>query len=179
MAVEFLLGREGCGGHSALMSRVSAGIVLYETDGDTLRVLLAHPGGPFEKKDDRGRWSIPKGEVEEGEDLLACARREFEEETGHDAGSGPFLPLGEIKQKGGKVVHAWAASGKWNSAKFKSNTFQIEWPPKSGKMQSFPEVDKAEMLPLNKALEKIKETQRPLLARLAEKLGLQVSSSSR
>ncbi len=158
------------------MSRVSAGIVLYETDGVFLRVLLAHPGGPFEKKDDRGRWSIPKGEVDEGEDLLACARREFFEETGHDAGEGPFLPLGQITQKGGKVVHAWATPGKWDPSKFQSNTFTTEWPPKSGKMQTFPEVDRAEMLPLETALEKIKETQRPLLARLAESLGIQVQS---
>ena len=156
------------------MSRVSAGIVLYEADGETLRVLLAHPGGPLEKKDDRGRWSIPKGEVDEGEDLLACARREFEEETGMNPGNGPFVELGQIQQKGGKIVHAWATPGKWDAAKFHSNLFEMEWPPKSGRMQSFPEVDKAEMLPLRKAFELIKERQRPLLTRLADRLGVRI-----
>jgi len=161
------------------MSRISAGIVLYEADGDSIRVLIAHPGGPMEKKDDRGRWSIPKGEVDPGEDLLACAKREFEEETGMSAGSGPFLPLGQIQQKGGKIVHAWATPGRWDAAKFTSNSFEMEWPPKSGKMQSFPEVDRAEMLPLKKALERIKETQRPLLTRLADKLGVRVPAEYR
>jgi predicted NUDIX family NTP pyrophosphohydrolase len=177
--VEFLLGLRAAAAIMKPMSRVSAGIVLYETEEGVLRVLLAHPGGPFEKKDDRGRWSIPKGEVDEGEDLLACARREFFEETGHDAGDGPFHPLGEITQKGGKVVHAWATPGKWDPAKFQSNTFTTEWPPKSGRMREFPEVDKAEMLPLEAACALIKETQWPLLARLAQTLGIPAPSEQR
>ena len=154
------------------MPRTSAGIVLYEREGEELRVLLIHPGGPYMKKKDVGHWSIPKGEVDEGEDLLTCARRELSEETGADAGEGPFLPLGEIKQKGGKIVHAWGAAGRWDPAQFTSNTFEIEWPPESGRIGTYPEVDRAEMLPLVAALYRIKETQRPLLLRLAAALGV-------
>ena len=156
------------------MPRTSAGIVLYELEGKDLRVLLVHPGGPLMRKKDVGHWSIPKGEIDEGEDLLACARRELVEETGQDAGEGPFLALGQIKQKGGKVVHAWGAAGRYDAAKFTSNTFEMEWPPESGKVGTFPEVDRAEMLSLQSAMFRIKETQRPLLARLAEQLGVPV-----
>jgi predicted NUDIX family NTP pyrophosphohydrolase len=159
-----------------VMSRISAGIVLYEKTGQDLRVLLIHPGGPYMKKKDVGHWSIPKGEVDEGEDLLTCARRELQEETGVNAGEGPFIPLGEIKQKGGKIVHAWGVEGRWNPDEFSSNTFEMEWPPQSGKMGVFPEVDRAEMLPLQAALYRIKETQMPLLTRLAEILGVPVAA---
>jgi predicted NUDIX family NTP pyrophosphohydrolase len=154
------------------MNRISAGLVLYEKDGNDLRVLLIHPGGPYMKKKDVGHWSIPKGEVDEGEDLLACACREFSEETGHDVGDGSFIPLGEIRQKGGKIVHAWGVAGHWDPAKFSSNTFEMEWPPQSGRIGVYPEVDRAEMLPLPAALYRIKETQRPLLLRLAEALNV-------
>ena len=154
------------------MPRTSAGIVLYELEGNNLRVLLIHPGGPLEKRKDVGHWSIPKGEVDDGEDLFTCAARELGEETGHDIGHGPFIQLGSIQQKGGKIVHAWGAPGKWDADKFTSNTFTMEWPPKSGKMGEFPEVDRAEMLPLAAALYRIKETQRPLLTRLAGALNI-------
>lgn len=153
------------------MSRMSAGIVLYERGADGLRVLLVHPGGPFARRKDVGYWSVPKGEVDAGEDLLACACREFQEETGHDAGKGPFVELGSIVQKGGKTVYAWGAEGRFDPARFTSNHFEMEWPPKSGRTESFPEVDRAEMLPLVEALFRIKETQRSLLLRLAERLG--------
>jgi predicted NUDIX family NTP pyrophosphohydrolase len=156
------------------MNRISAGIVLYEMDGADFRVLLIHPGGPYMKKKDVGHWSIPKGEVDAGEDLLTCAKREFHEETGHDAGDGPFIPLGEIKQKGGKIVHAWGVAGHWDPAKFSSNTFEMEWPPQSGRIGTYPEVDRAEMLLLQAAIYRIKETQRPLLLRLAEALKVDV-----
>ncbi|MFA5257252.1 MAG: NUDIX domain-containing protein [Opitutales bacterium] len=155
------------------MIRTSAGLLMYEQSRDGLRVLLAHPGGPYEKKKDIGRWSIPKGEVDQGEDLLECARREFFEETGHDAGSGPFIPLGSIRQKGGKEVHAWAFAGTWDPGKFTSNTFEVEWPPRSGQIRSYPEVDRAEMLPEMAAMHRIKETQRPLIERLSAHLAAQ------
>jgi len=156
------------------MSRVSAGIVLYELDGGRLSVLLIHPGGPLTAHRDVGHWSIPKGEVDEGEDLFECAARELAEETGQNAGNGPFIALGSIVQKGGKTVHAWGAPGKWDAAHFSSNSFEMEWPPKSGRMMTFPEVDRAEMLPLASAMYRIKDTQRPLLKRLAEALGVAV-----
>ena len=156
------------------MSRISAGIVLYELNGSSLSVLLIHPGGPLTAHKDVGYWSIPKGEVDEGEDLFTCAVREFAEETGHSVGDGPYVSLGSIVQKGGKTVHAWGAHGKWDAEHFTSNMFDMEWPPKSGRIQTFPEVDRAEMLPLAQALYRIKDTQRPLLRRLAEALGVPV-----
>ena len=156
------------------MNRISAGLVLYDFEGGSLRVLLTHPGGPFTKRKDVGHWSISKGEVDEGEDLLACAKRELLEETGHVAGDGPFIPLGSIQQKGGKIVHAWGVAGHWDATHFTSNTFEQEWPLESGRIQTFPEVDRAEMLILQSALYRIKETQRPLLIRLAEALGAPV-----
>jgi predicted NUDIX family NTP pyrophosphohydrolase len=143
---------------------------MYAIEEDKLRVLIVHPSGPYAKKNDRGHWSIPKGEVDEGEDLLTCARREFFEETGHDAGAGPFIPLGSIRQKGGKVVHAWGFPGRWVPENFCSNTFEIEWPEGSGKIETWPEVDRAEMMSLKKASEFIKDTQMPLLERLAIRL---------
>ncbi|MBN1403823.1 MAG: NUDIX domain-containing protein [Opitutales bacterium] len=150
------------------MERISAGLLMYEGRGDALRVLIVHPAGPYAKKKDIGHWSIPKGEIDEGEDLLTCARREFREETGHDAGEGPFIPLGSIRQKGGKLVHCWAFEGHWDEANFSSNSFEMEWPPKSGRVQSYPEVDRAEMLPPTAAKYRIKETQRPFIDRLEE-----------
>jgi predicted NUDIX family NTP pyrophosphohydrolase len=156
------------------MNRVSAGIVLYELEGKFLKVLLIHPGGPLTVRKDVGHWSIPKGEVDEGEDLFTCATRELKEETGHEAGNVPFIPLGSIVQKGGKTVHAWGAPGRWDATHFSSNSFEMEWPPKSGRMVTFPEVDRAEMLPLASALYRIKDTQRPLLRRLAEVLGVPI-----
>ena len=148
------------------MTRQSAGIVLHRTRNGTIEVFLVHPGGPLWKNKDAGAWSIPKGEFAEGEDALAAARREFEEETGASI-DGHFVALAPIRQRGGKVVHAWAVEGDVALAQLVSNTFTIEWPPKSGKMQSFPEVDRYAWLPLDEARSKINEAQRALLDELA------------
>jgi predicted NUDIX family NTP pyrophosphohydrolase len=122
--------------------RMSAGILLYKKRGDAIEVFLVHPGGPFWKGKNEGAWSIPKGEFTEGEAPLAAAIREFEEETGKKI-DGDFIQLTPIKQKAGKLVHAWAVEGEIDSDKIVSNTFRQEWPYKSGKWQTFPEVDKA------------------------------------
>src|SRR5262245_21038836 len=121
------------------MPRISAGLLMYRYRDGGLEVLLVHPGGPFFKKKDSGAWSIPKGEVEGGDDPLATARREFQEETGTTP-SGPFTSLTSVKQKGGKVVHAWAFSGDLDVSAIVSNTFTMEWPPRSGRTAEFPEV---------------------------------------
>ncbi len=131
-----------------------------------LEVFLAHPGGPFFRNKDAGYWSIPKGEIEEGEDLLAAARREFKEEVGIDP-RGDFLDLGTVQQKGGKVVYAWAFKGDWNETRpVQSNTFELEWPPSSGKVQHFPEIDRAAFFTIPAARKKLKEAQHPFLERL-------------
>jgi predicted NUDIX family NTP pyrophosphohydrolase len=121
----------------------SAGILLYRGIGDALQVLLVHPGGPFWAKKDAGAWSIPKGEYDEGEDKLAVAKREFEEETGGMPPQDGYIDLGEIVQPSRKVITAFAAEGDFDPATLKSNTFELEWPPKSGRKQTFPEVDRA------------------------------------
>lgn len=151
-------------------SRVSAGLLLYRMRDRQLELFLAHPGGPFFAHKDNGHWTIPKGEVESGEDLLATAIREVQEETGiaiektHE-----FIELGSIKQKGGKIVHAWAVEYDGpEPGPCKSNTFRLEWPIGSGKIKAFPEIDRAEFFPLEAAKVKIKSTQMPLLERLAE-----------
>lgn len=146
------------------MSKTSVGLLMYRQAGE-LQALLVHPGGPFWKNKDAGAWTIPKGELETGEEMLAAARREFREETGL-APTEPFLPLGEIKQKGGKIVHAWAFEGDCDPAQIKSNTFSMEWPPKSGRQQEFPEVDCAEFFTISQARDKIIAAQIPLLERL-------------
>lgn len=128
--------------------------------------LLAHPGGPFFAKKDEGAWSIPKGLVEGGEDLLEAAKREFEEETGF-APQEPFIGLGSAKYKNGKTVHAWAFEGDFDPGKAKSNTFKLEWPPRSGRFQEFPEIDRAAFFTYDIALAKIVPDQAPLLERLA------------
>jgi predicted NUDIX family NTP pyrophosphohydrolase len=151
------------------MPQISAGLLLYKLEQSELQVLLVHPGGPFFRNKDAGAWTIPKGEVQEGEDLLATASREFAEETGV-APSGEFLLLTPIKQKGGKVVHAWAVAGSFNPTDLKSNTFQLEWPPKSGKFAEFPEVDRAAWFTLEQAKEKINAAQVSLVEELATKL---------
>lgn len=135
-----------------------------------LQALLAHPGGPFFAGRDEGHWTIPKGEAETGEELLCVARREFAEETGLVT-EGPFIELGSIRQKGGKIVHAWAVTAAGSLAREKqpsiqSNCFQLEWPPGSQQLKSFPEVDRAEFFSLPAAHLKIKETQRPFLDKL-------------
>jgi len=145
----------------------SAGILMYRWTGTRLEVLLVHPGGPFWRNKDKGAWSIPKGEMDEGEDTEVAARREFTEETGI-AVSGPLEPLGEVRQRGGKRVFAFVVEGDLDVEGVKSNTFEMEWPPKTGRMQSFPEVDRAAWFDLPAAQVKILESQRSLLDRLAE-----------
>lgn len=147
-------------------SACSAGILMYRRTGSRPQVLLVHPGGPYWKRRDDGAWSIPKGEIEAGEDAGIAARREFAEETGVRV-AGPLEPLGEIRQRGGKRVIAFAVEGDLDIHAVRSNTFEIEWPPKSGKMRTFPEIDRAEWFDQAVARIKILESQRPLLDRLA------------
>jgi predicted NUDIX family NTP pyrophosphohydrolase len=129
-------------------------------------VLLVHPGGPFWAKRDKGAWSIPKGEYEDGEDPQACALREFEEELGTPLEAGELVELGSVRQRNGKVVTAWAAEGDLDAAAIRSNTFAMEWPPRSGRTREFPEVDRAGWFTLDEAREKLIEAQSPLLDRL-------------
>jgi predicted NUDIX family NTP pyrophosphohydrolase len=126
------------------MPKKSAGLLLYRQAAGDIEVLLVHPGGPFWRNKDDGGWTIPKGEFEETEDPLVAARREFEEETGSSPPAGPYISLKPIKQKNGKIVHAWAVEGDFDPGELHSNTFVCEWPPKSGRTQEFPEVDRAE-----------------------------------
>ena len=147
------------------MPRLSAGLLMYRVRDGKTEVLLAHPGGPFFKNKDDGAWTIPKGEPDPEEELLAAAIREFEEETGIEP-TGPFLPLSPIRQKGGKIVHAWAFEGDCDPSDLRSNTFSMEWPPKSGRLAEFPEIDRAEFFSLDRAKTKIKAGQEALLAEL-------------
>ena len=159
---------------AAMATRRSAGIVLFrrqaEPDG-TFEVLLGHPGGPFFTRRDEGHWTIPKGEPDDpADDLLDVARREFEEETGHhapDAGAADPLPLGTIVQKGGKVVHAWAIEGDLDPASAASNTFEMEWPPRSGRREVFSEIDRVAWYGPDEARRRLKPTQIPFIDRLA------------
>jgi len=146
--------------------RKSAGLLLFRRAGDALEVLLVHPGGPFWAKRDLGAWSIPKGECEDGEDPRAAAWREFGEELGTPAPDGRALELGEIRQKAGKTVLAWAVAGDLDADRITSNTFEMEWPPRSGRTQSFPEVDRAGWFGLAEARERINPAQVELLERL-------------
>ena len=147
------------------MAKKSAGILLYRYHQNELQCFLVHPGGPFFRNKDKGAWSIPKGEPGESEDVLPAAIREFEEETGKTI-EGPFLPLTPVKQKSGKLVYAWAAEGAFDPATLKCNTFTIEWPPRSGKIGEFPEVDRGEWFTIEVACEKILPAQIPLLKEL-------------
>ncbi len=147
------------------MPRLSAGLLMYRIKDGALQVLLAHPGGPFFQKRDDGAWSIPKGEPDANEDLLVTAQREFEEEAGVKP-TGPFLPLKPIQQKGGKIVHAWAFEGDCDPKAIKSNTFTMEWPPKTGRQMEFPEIDRAEFFDLATAKKKIKVGQEALIDEL-------------
>ncbi len=147
------------------MSFRSAGILLYRRRAGRIEVLLVHPGGPFWAKRDLGAWSIPKGEFGAGEEPEAAARREFAEELGAEVAV-PLIPLGDVRQKGGKVVVAFAAGGDFEPATMQSNMFEMEWPPRSGRKQTFPEVDRAEWFDLDSAREKIIAGQLPLLDRL-------------
>lgn len=150
-----------------MMGKQSAGILLYHKVNNVLQVFLVHPGGPFFKNKDDGSWSIPKGEFADGEDPLAAAKREFEEETGQTL-SGKFTLLTPIKQKGGKIVQAWAVEGDIDHTAIKSNHFEIEWPPRSGKQQSFPEVDRAEWFDVDMARLKINAAQVGLIEELVD-----------
>jgi predicted NUDIX family NTP pyrophosphohydrolase len=148
-------------------TRRSAGILLYRRRGGSLEVLLGHPGGPFFGRGDLGSWSIPKGEPGLDEtDFQITARREFEEETGHPVPDGPLIDLGTVTQRGGKVVSAWAAEGDLDPAQAHSNTFSFEWPPFSGKIRSYPEIDRVEWFDPIEARRRIKAAQIPLLERL-------------
>lgn len=143
---------------------------MYRIREDKLQVLLGHPGGPFFANKDDDAWSIPKGEVDPGEDLLECAKREFIEEIGVTPRP-PFIPLTPVKQKGGKIVHAWAFMGDCDPSTVVSNTFKMEWPPRSGKQTEFPEIDRAEFFDVVAARQKIKAAQMRLIEELEELLG--------
>jgi predicted NUDIX family NTP pyrophosphohydrolase len=153
------------------MAKRSAGILLYRGTGAGLELLLVHPGGPFWAKKDLGAWSIPKGEYEEGEDPLAVARREFEEELGSPAPAGDAIELGELAQPSRKLITAYAIEGDVDVGTLSSNLFEMEWPPKTGRLQSFPEVDRAEWFSVEEARDKILPGQRPFIDRLLERLG--------
>jgi predicted NUDIX family NTP pyrophosphohydrolase len=152
------------------MPKTSAGLLLYRRRGGVLEFLLVHPGGPFWKNKDAGAWTIPKGQLGDNEEPLAAAIREFEEELGFKP-TGPFIELMPIKQKGGKIVRAWAVEGDCDPTQIKSNTFTMEWPPKSGKQADFPEIDRAEFFKLGEAKEKINPAQIPLLEEICRRIG--------
>ena len=151
------------------MTKQSAGILLYRLKNKELEVLLVHPGGPFFAKKDVGAWSIPKGEFSNKEDPLEAAEREFREETGVTV-SGEFVTLSPIMQKGGKIVLAWAVEGNLDPQQIKSNTFEIEWPPRSGRKQSFPEIDRGEWFTVPVAKEKINRAQAAFIDQLMTRL---------
>ena len=153
------------------MPKTSAGLLLYRRVDGALEVLLVHPGGPFWARKDDGAWSVPKGEYEPGEDPLGVARREFEEELGAIPPDGSIAPLGEIRQSGGKIVTAWAQEGDLDVTDIRSNTFEMEWPPRSGRMQEFPEVDVAGWFSLDEAKSKLNRGQVPFLERLSGVVG--------
>jgi predicted NUDIX family NTP pyrophosphohydrolase len=151
-------------------SKISAGLLMFRRKEGELEVLLVHPGGPYFQNKDEGSWTIPKGEAAEGEDLLERARIEFKEELGVGA-SGSWMELGSVKQKGGKTVHAWAFAGDLeDDFKLDSNTFELEWPPRSGKVQRFPEVDRAGFFPVEEARRRINDAQIAFIDRLIAQL---------
>jgi predicted NUDIX family NTP pyrophosphohydrolase len=147
------------------MAKISAGLLLYRVHHGTLEVFLVHPGGPFWAKKDAGAWSIPKGETSTGEALLAAAQREFQEETGLSV-AGDFRALDPVRQPSGKLVHAWAVEADCDADAIRSNSFEMEWPPRSGRTQAFPEVDRAAWYDLAIARVKIIKGQLPLLDQL-------------
>jgi predicted NUDIX family NTP pyrophosphohydrolase len=159
-------------GYEIKMPKLSAAMLLYRQAAPGLEVFLVHPGGPFWAKKDLGAWSLPKGEYDSTEDPLSAARREFQEETGFRLEAGEPIPLGELKQPGGKIVTAWAAEKDVDAALARSNLFEMEWPPKSGKLQQFPEVDRAAWFPLAEARERLLKGQVGFLERLVEALRL-------
>lgn len=151
------------------MQKTSAGILLFRKRNGGVEVFLIHPGGPFFKNKDHGSWSIPKGLIEKGEDEQAAALREFEEETGCKPG-GAYIPLSPIRMKSGKAVVAWAVEGDCDADAITSNTFTLEWPPKSGRMQAFPEADRAAWFTIAQGLQMINPAQAALLTQLSEML---------
>jgi predicted NUDIX family NTP pyrophosphohydrolase len=151
------------------MAKTSAGLLMYRLRNNQPEVLLLHPGGPFWRNKDLGAWSIPKGEIAQHEDPLAAAQREFREETGLTP-HGPFIELAPVRLKGGKTIRAWAFQGDCDPATIRSNTFTIEWPPRSGRLAEFPEIDRAAFFPLPEARRKIHPAQLPLLEQLCRKL---------
>jgi len=152
------------------MPQRSAGLLMYRRRNSALEVFLVHPGGPFWAKKDWGAWSIPKGEYLDHEEPLAVAQREFKEETGFTS-SGPLLELGDLKQAGGKIVSAWAFEGDCDPQKLRSNTFTLEWPPRSGRKMEVPEVDRGSWYSIEEARSRLLAGQRPFLDRLLEKFG--------
>jgi predicted NUDIX family NTP pyrophosphohydrolase len=155
------------------MAKESAGVLLFRGGAAVPELLLVHPGGPFWARKDLGAWTIPKGEPEVGEDLRRCALRELGEELGPAApplAAGDLIELGSVRQRGGKVVHAWAAEGEFDPAALSSNSFQLEWPPRSGRLREFPEVDRAEWFDPSEACRKILPAQAKLIERLQRTL---------
>ena len=152
-----------------MRARISAGIVLYRRTAAGIEIFLVHPGGPFWAKKDEAAWSIPKGEIDPGEDQEAAARREFAEEVG-TLPAGPLLPLGSFKQSGGKTVVAFALEGEFDPAALVSNTIEIDWPPRSGRRLTIPEVDRAAWFSLDEAATKLHLGQRPILAALVARI---------
>ncbi|MDO8508128.1 MAG: NUDIX domain-containing protein [Nanoarchaeota archaeon] len=148
------------------MPKISSGLLMYKFANSELKVFLVHPGGPFWKNKDEGAWSVPKGEVEENEDFLDTAKREFSEEVGFIPESDNFIPLGEVVQKSGKIVHCWAFQGDWSGLLMTSSFVTIEYPVKSGKFIKIPEIDKAQFFPIQEARKKINPSQKNFLDRL-------------
>jgi predicted NUDIX family NTP pyrophosphohydrolase len=154
----------------ATRGKLSAGVLMYRHKAGELQVLLAHPGGPIFARKDAGVWTIPKGEPNPDEDLEACARREFLEETGITKDLGALVSLGHVQQRGGKVVHAWAVEGDCDVSELQCNTFELEWPPKSGRKQVYPEIDRFEFFGEAAAREKWNPAQIELLERLRARI---------
>lgn len=147
---------------------MSAGLLMCRSRNDVIEFLLAHPGGPYFGRRDDGVWTLPKGMINPGEQPLAAAKREFEEETGFEVTAERFMPLGEIRQRSGKIVHAWAFWGDCDPSRISSNTFEVEWPPRSGQRREFPEVDRAEFFAPAKARQKLLRAQVPFIDRALE-----------
>lgn len=152
------------------MPKVSAGLLMCRRRDGRLEFLLAHPGGPYFSRRDEGAWTLPKGAVEEGETPQQAACREFREETGFDSGEGPFVELGQIRQRSGKIVHGWAFMGDADPSTLTSETFEMEWPPRSGRTRTFPEIDRAQFFAAPEARVKIIAAQAPFLERAAAAL---------
>jgi predicted NUDIX family NTP pyrophosphohydrolase len=150
--------------------KISAGLLMYRDAGDQPEVLLVHLGGPYWRRKDDGAWTFPRGQVETEEDPMAAAIREFTEETGWPP-HGPYFSLGEVRQRSGKIIRAWACSGSFDVATLRSNLFEIEWPPKSGRNAQFPEIDRAGYFSIPDAKKKIMGAELPFLTRLGEQLG--------